>query len=78
METMEVWEGEQVLFRRTAGTPAPLLLTAAVERKGPGELSYPADSSDAGTGVAHTDVPPYPNGKYCWTSFNAGRILSYS
>ena len=75
---MEVWEGELELFRRRAGTPAPLLLTAAIERMGPGELSYPADSSDAGTGVAPTDEPPYPNGKYGWTSFNAGINLSYS
>ena len=75
---MEVWEGEQLLFRRRGGTLASLLLTAAIRRKGPGELSCPAHSSYAGTGVASTDEPPYPNGKYGWTLFNAGRISSYS
>ena len=75
---MEVWESGERLFKRRAGTPAPILLEAAVQLKGDGQLTYPSNSKDATTGVAPTDKPPYPDGKYEWETYPSGRLLDFS
>ena len=67
----EVWEADQLLLKCRAGTPAPNLLKDAKEIRGAGELEYPATASEARVGVDLADKPPFPEGKYEWTSYHA-------